>query len=264
MTVACWVQALPVPPIYDMIISFIGAFLGILWVAGCAHALDNQLHENLLVASLGASAVLLYGVMESKLAQPRNVIGVGDISGIFVSAQVICLCCHLHSKVAELGSNHAREAEAALCYSSLHPCLAHQTLSGHQGCLALQMSAERELATSRQTLKSGVSTMAIDCVCPERRWACGIGCGWLCIQAGIEGCFVDSCPCLHGRCPASHAAYSNRASSRCTASIIHAIIKTALQLQRCSPANPHHQSALSPALSMCHYRAAVCYQGQLM
>lgn len=78
-------DALPVPPIYDMIISFIGAFLGILWVAGCAHALDNQLHENLLVASLGASAVLLYGVMESKLAQPRNVIG-----GHVVSAVVGC------------------------------------------------------------------------------------------------------------------------------------------------------------------------------
>ena len=84
------------PPIYDMIISFIGAFLGILWVAGCAHALDNQLHEHLLVASLGATAVLLYGVMESKLAQPRNVIGMSDMSGSFVSAQVICLCRHLH------------------------------------------------------------------------------------------------------------------------------------------------------------------------
>ncbi|DBB02238.1 TPA: hypothetical protein ACH3X3_011263 [Trebouxia sp. C0006] len=68
-----------------MIISFIGAFLGILWVAGCAHALDNQLHEHLLVASLGATAVLLYGVMESKLAQPRNVIG-----GHVVSAAVGC------------------------------------------------------------------------------------------------------------------------------------------------------------------------------
>ncbi|DBA71574.1 hypothetical protein WJX79_006406 [Trebouxia sp. C0005] len=78
-------DATPVPPIYDMIISFIGAFLGILWVAGCAHALDNQLHEHLLVASLGATAVLLYGVMESKLAQPRNVIG-----GHVVSAAVGC------------------------------------------------------------------------------------------------------------------------------------------------------------------------------
>jgi CBS-domain-containing membrane protein len=30
----------------------------------------------LLVASFGASAVLLYGVPESKLSQPRNLIGV--------------------------------------------------------------------------------------------------------------------------------------------------------------------------------------------
>ncbi|DBB05731.1 hypothetical protein WJX77_012192 [Trebouxia sp. C0004] len=78
-------DALPVPPVYDMILSFIGAFLGILWVAGCAHALDNQLHEHLLVASLGATAVLLYGQMESKVAQPRNVIG-----GHVVSAAVGC------------------------------------------------------------------------------------------------------------------------------------------------------------------------------
>lgn len=68
-------QALPVPPILDMLISYVGAFLGILWVAGCATALDQQLHEKILVASLGATAVLIYGVMESKLAQPRNVIG---------------------------------------------------------------------------------------------------------------------------------------------------------------------------------------------
>lgn len=111
-----------------MILSFIGAFLGILWVAGCAHALDNQLHEHLLVASLGATAVLLYGVMDSKLAQPRNVIGKSDMSGSFVSAQVVWahnLCCHLHDPVAQRRQNHATEAEAALCYSSLHPCIAH-------------------------------------------------------------------------------------------------------------------------------------------
>ena len=66
---------MPVPPILDMLICYLGAFLGILWVAGCATALNDQLHEKILVASLGATAVLLYGVMESKLAQPRNVIG---------------------------------------------------------------------------------------------------------------------------------------------------------------------------------------------
>ena len=68
-------QVLPVPPIFDMLVSYIGAFLGILWVSACAHSLNNQFHENLLPASMGATAVLLYGVMESKLAQPRNVIG---------------------------------------------------------------------------------------------------------------------------------------------------------------------------------------------
>ncbi len=120
------VQVLPVPPIYDMIISFIGAFLGILWVAGCAHALDNQLHEHLLVASLGATAVLLYGVMESKLAQPRNVIGT---SGSFVSAQVICLCCHLHNRAilqvaAQLISSAIRimQQRQRQLYAT-HPCI---------------------------------------------------------------------------------------------------------------------------------------------
>lgn len=68
-------QALPVPPILDMLICYLGAFLGILYVSGCAKLLDQQLHQHILVASLGATAVLLYGVMESKLAQPRNVIG---------------------------------------------------------------------------------------------------------------------------------------------------------------------------------------------
>ncbi|KAL3135314.1 hypothetical protein ABBQ32_007509 [Trebouxia sp. C0010 RCD-2024] len=68
-------EALPVPPILDMLICYLGAFLGILYVSGCAKLLDQQLHQHILVASLGATAVLLYGVMESKLAQPRNVIG---------------------------------------------------------------------------------------------------------------------------------------------------------------------------------------------
>lgn len=71
-----------------MVICYAGAFLGILWVAGCAHALDTQLHEKVLAASLGANAVLIYGVMESKLAQPCNVIGITD-------SLVCCTYCTL-------------------------------------------------------------------------------------------------------------------------------------------------------------------------
>ena len=85
--------------------------------------------------------------MESKLAQPRNVIGTSDISGSFVSAQVICLsaictivplCKWQHNWLAQLHQNYATEAEAALCYLSLHPCIAYWTLSSCQGLLALQ------------------------------------------------------------------------------------------------------------------------------
>ena len=130
-----------------MIVSFIGAFLGILWVAGCAHALDNQLHEHLLVASLGATAVLLYGVMESKLAQPRNVIGTSDISGSFVSAQVICLCCHLRdraivqmaaqliSSAASESCNRGRGSSVLLIPASLH-CILDSVKSSRISCIA--------------------------------------------------------------------------------------------------------------------------------
>ena len=69
-----------------MLISYLGAFLGILWVAGCAKALDQQLHEEILVASMGATAVLIYALPESKLAQPRNVIGTAHH----------CACMHKH------------------------------------------------------------------------------------------------------------------------------------------------------------------------
>ena len=64
--------------------------MGILWVAGCATALDQQLHENILVASLGATAVLIYGQIESKLAQPRNVIGTAQYTA-HMHAQTLAL-----------------------------------------------------------------------------------------------------------------------------------------------------------------------------
>lgn len=85
-------QAVAIPPVYDMFISFLGAFLGILWVSGCASALNDRLNEHLLVASLGATAVLIYGVPESPLAQPRCVIGTAASN-----LSIICFCylvCH--------------------------------------------------------------------------------------------------------------------------------------------------------------------------
>ena len=63
--------------------SFVGAFAGIGLIAFIqSHSLSK--YENIfLIGSFGASSVLVYGAIQSPLAQPRNLIG-----GHFVSAMV--------------------------------------------------------------------------------------------------------------------------------------------------------------------------------
>ncbi len=57
------------PPPLDVIISWLGAFLGI-----TAITLFARQYALPVVASFGASAVLIYGVPDAPLSQPRNVI----------------------------------------------------------------------------------------------------------------------------------------------------------------------------------------------
>ncbi|MDR3543118.1 MAG: HPP family protein [Desulfosporosinus sp.] len=57
------------PPPLDVILTWLGAFLGITAIAMFAHQ-----YELPVVASFGASAVLIYGVPDAPLSQPRNVI----------------------------------------------------------------------------------------------------------------------------------------------------------------------------------------------
>ena len=57
------------PPPLDVILTWLGAFLGI-----TAIALFAQQYTLPVVASFGASAVLIYGVPDAPLSQPRNVI----------------------------------------------------------------------------------------------------------------------------------------------------------------------------------------------
>jgi CBS-domain-containing membrane protein len=57
------------PPPLDVILTWLGAFLGITAIALFAHQ-----YELPVVASFGASAVLIYGVPDAPLSQPRNVI----------------------------------------------------------------------------------------------------------------------------------------------------------------------------------------------
>jgi len=55
--------------------SWLGGFLGIGAVAGLNYGLLEGRDLLLLIASLGASAVLVYGAVKSPLAQPRNLLG---------------------------------------------------------------------------------------------------------------------------------------------------------------------------------------------
>lgn len=83
-------SALPIPKAFDAFISTVGAFLGILAVAGIDTLIrgarpHSEVEFSMLVASFGATAVLIFSVVESKLSQVRNVIG-----GHVISALVGC------------------------------------------------------------------------------------------------------------------------------------------------------------------------------
>jgi len=59
----------------EHLLTFIGAFLGI-GIIGFINSRYFVLNDNLfLIGSFGASSVLIYGIINSPLAQPRNLIG---------------------------------------------------------------------------------------------------------------------------------------------------------------------------------------------
>lgn len=55
--------------------SFLGAFIGIGLIAFFQSDLLSQSENIFLIGSFGASSVLVYGAIQSPLAQPRNLIG---------------------------------------------------------------------------------------------------------------------------------------------------------------------------------------------
>ncbi len=70
--------------------SFLGSFIGIGIIAFLQNLYFTE-HDNLfLIGSFGASCVLIYGVIQSPLAQPRNLIG-----GHLVSAIIGVTVCKL-------------------------------------------------------------------------------------------------------------------------------------------------------------------------
>lgn len=77
----------------DFCWSFIGAFSGIAAVAFINQLVLSNTDLFLMLGSLGASAVLIYGVPESPLSQPRNVIG-GHVISALVGVTVYMIYYH--------------------------------------------------------------------------------------------------------------------------------------------------------------------------
>lgn len=70
--------------------AFIGSFVGLGIISYLQYNVLESKDLTLLIGSFGASCVLIYGVIESPLAQPRNLIG-----GHLVSALIGVIICKL-------------------------------------------------------------------------------------------------------------------------------------------------------------------------
>lgn len=71
--------------------SFVGAFLGIGIIAFIQYLFLSDLENFFLIGSFGASAVLVYGAIQSPLAQPRNLVG-GHVISALVGVTIFKLC----------------------------------------------------------------------------------------------------------------------------------------------------------------------------
>jgi len=98
--------------------SWLGAFLGIGAVALVSQWFLVGTDLVLMIGSLGASAVLVYGAPRSPLAQPRNLIG-----GHMLSALIGVLCFQLLHPVPGLAEAVAVASAIALMHltRTLHP-----------------------------------------------------------------------------------------------------------------------------------------------
>jgi len=98
--------------------SWLGGFLGISAVAGGHFAFFEGTAFMLLIASFGASAVLIYGAPKSPLAQPRNLIG-GHVISALIGVTMLKLCGPLIWLAAALAVSLSIAAMHAT--KTLHP-----------------------------------------------------------------------------------------------------------------------------------------------
>jgi CBS-domain-containing membrane protein len=75
-------QSPPRVSLMEIFWAWLGSFLGIAAVAYIHYGFLEKIDLLLLIGSLGASAVLIYGAIKSPLAQPRNFLGGHVISAL--------------------------------------------------------------------------------------------------------------------------------------------------------------------------------------
>lgn len=102
----------------EVIWSWLGAFLGIGLVGLVERWMLSGTDLVLMIGSMGASAVLLYGAPRSPLAQPRNLVG-----GHVLSAVVGVLCYQLVGDILWLAAALSVASAIALMHltRTLHP-----------------------------------------------------------------------------------------------------------------------------------------------
>lgn len=108
----------PAVNFYEIIWSWIGAFIGIAVVAYINYNLFDDTDMAMLIGSFGASAVLIYGAIRSPLAQPRNLLG-----GHIISALIGVTCYNLFHAEMWLASALAVATAIAAMHATktLHP-----------------------------------------------------------------------------------------------------------------------------------------------
>ena len=102
----------------EIIWSWLGGFMGIAVVAYLNDNLVEKTDLLLLIGSLGASAVLIYGAIKSPLAQPRNLVG-----GHLISALIGVTAYKLLAPYPWLASSLAVATSIAVMHATktLHP-----------------------------------------------------------------------------------------------------------------------------------------------
>jgi len=88
-------QSPPRVSMSEIMWSWLGAFLGIGFIAYVNANIFEKIDLLMIIGSFGASAVLIYGAIKSPLAQPRNLIGGHILSAVVGVASYQLFHAHL-------------------------------------------------------------------------------------------------------------------------------------------------------------------------